>query len=201
MLTELFGFAKSTSGAFKPLLLILILMLILAPKDANVTALKKYATAVFSYLMMSIGVVLMSFGAIPSITAVLSSVAFTPEQYLGLLLMFAAGGILYLWTDQQVRLMDPEAKKVPSVVFHFAFKMLGYLSILFAAVAVAMAVAFQATATPGWWSIPVITLIYGSVLCWATASEEYRLSWVGKNIDAALSQESTRAGKGKKKQS
>ena len=57
-----------------------------------------------AYLMKGIGIVLMTVGAVPTILAVMTT-GFSAAMYLGLLLVFAAGGLLFLWFDHQTREM------------------------------------------------------------------------------------------------
>lgn len=186
LLTELFGFSKSLTGIIKPLILLFILMFLFLPKDTTSAKVRKYGQAVFGYFMMSLGIILMSVGALPTFMAAISPTGFSPEEYLGLLLIFTTGGILFLWVEQSVRELDEASKRFPMMIYTLVFKSIGYLSIVFSAISLSLAIALQATAVTGWWTLPLLTLIYGSILCWATASEPYRLNWLMAKIDEKL---------------
>ncbi len=154
----------------KPVLLVLGITFFFLPKALSSSASPgKVAQAFFGYTMEAVGVVLMSVSAINTLIAVLDSAAYSAESYLSLVLIFATGGILFLWSDQQVRSIEDIHRVIPGLIFSFALKIVGYLAVVFACLSIAWAIALGVILVPGWWISPLVLLGYGLLLTWLTA--------------------------------
>ena len=174
-LTELLGFGRIITSVLQPLLLISILIFLLVPRDGSKKELEQHSDAIFGHCMLVVGVILMSITAIPTLMAVVSPIAFEPHEYLGLLLIFAAGGIVYLWVDQHLRTLNAAVLKMPSVVYKMTIKFIGSVSLLYSAISLSLAIAFQATHAAGWWSLSFVSFFYGGILCWFTSKDAARV--------------------------
>jgi hypothetical protein len=124
--------------------------------------------AIFGYMMLTVGMLLMSLSAIPTLISVFGSAGFTVEIYFGLVLIFAIGGLLYLWHDYRVRELPADAVRLPKLIYHFFVKTIGQLSLVLAVLYFTMSLALQGTDTEGWWSMPLTILLYGLLLTFLT---------------------------------
>ena len=129
-----------------------------------------FGKAIFSYFMMTIGVLIMSLSAIPTAISVLSSTSFNPEVYLSLLIVFAMGGLMFLWNDYRLREIDEKFRQIPSILYFFTIKAIGQLSFILAILYMTMTIALGDVGTPGWWSIPLTIALYGIVMSVLTST-------------------------------
>lgn len=127
------------------------------------------AQAMYCTIMMSIGVLLMTISAIPTVTSVLAGESYASETYLGLLIVFAAGGSIFLWHDHWIRTLDPASRLVPSLIFLFTVKTIGTLITLLAGLSVILTLTLGG-AEYGWWIMPLTLFLYGAVLFISTGS-------------------------------
>ncbi len=164
-----------------PVLLVLAVAFLLLPKLLESSS-KPHLTAraYFCHLMEVIGVFLMSLSAMQTMVNVLDTFfltgqSYSAQQYLSMLIMFSTGGFLFLWCDQQIQEIDEDARRVPDLIYLFFMKAVGHLSLVFAALALAWTVALGIENFAGWWVVPFVLLVFGSVLSWLTASEDYKI--------------------------
>ncbi len=130
------------------------------------------AKAAFSYLMQGFGVLLMSLGILPAVHGVLAQTQFKTETYLGFLVMFTIGGLVFLLHEHMARAVDDASRAVPQAIYFFTFKIIGSLATTVGALLLLLAMLFgQAQQDPQWWVMPAITLAYGLVLSWCTRLE------------------------------
>lgn len=83
------------------------------------------AYATYCYFAQAIGIVLIATGSVPVLLAVLSGQLLGNDTYVGLLFVFALGGILFLWHDAKLRHIDAAAKAVPGAISFFTWKLIG----------------------------------------------------------------------------
>ena len=178
LLQELFGFANTLYGVAKPIIILQLLAFLLIPKLLDHRNPRDVGQAIFCYLMEGLGLLLMSVGSIPTFIAAFSPRGLQAEVYLGVLLVFATGGLLFLWHDQQIREMDEEVKAIPGAIYFFTIKTIGFLCAVFAALGIALSITLGAVSQAGWWTAPVVVLLYGCILCWFTSLEPYGLAWL-----------------------
>lgn len=130
------------------------------------------AKAAFSYLLQGFGVLLMSLGILPALHGVLSSSPFQTQTYLGFLILFTIGGLLFLLHEHMARGVDDASRSVPHAIYFFTFKLIGTLATTVGALMLLLSMLFgQAQTNSQWWVLPAITLIYGLVLSWCTRLE------------------------------
>jgi len=171
-LFEISEIVKSVFGlVFAVIVLQLIVFLLLVKPMSESKSPTKFGKAIFSYVMMTIGVILMSLSAIPTTISVLSSTAFNPEVYLSLLLVFAMGGLMFLWNDYRLREIDEKTKAIPGVMYFFVMKAIGQLSLVLAVLYLTLTIVLGDIGTPGWWSIPLTIALYGIVMSVLTTTD------------------------------
>lgn len=176
-LTAIFSIRGLFYGLILPILIVELLALVLIPSLLR-TGAKPKATmeALYCYLMLGVGVLLMTIGALPTVYSVLAGITYTSETYIALLLVFASGGAVFLWHDNHVRTIDSASQAVPAALYFYLFKIIGRLLTLLAAISLSLNIILGETTLPGWWITPLVILLYGLLLSWCTREEERRPS-------------------------
>jgi hypothetical protein len=168
-LLDMYTFMQSIFGLLAGVVGVeLLILLLLSGNLAGQKSPEDAGRAVFGYVMLTIGVLLMSLSAVPTLIAVFGDAGFTVEVYFGLVLIFAVGGLVYLWNDYRVRELPAEATRLPGVIYRCIMKTIGQLSLVLAVLYFTMALALQGTDTAGWWSMPLTILLYGLLLTFLT---------------------------------
>jgi hypothetical protein len=159
-----------TYGLLVPLLVVQLFALLLLPGMLRPGAKPTEVTrAAYCYLAQALGVLLMSVGGLPTLYALLASQPMVGGMYTGLLMIFAAGGILFLAYDAQSRTVDAASRMVPETIFFFTWKFIGLLSAMFAAATFVIRIMISGgEPDPRWWVVHMLFLIYGLVLSWFT---------------------------------
>ena len=98
------------------------------------------AYATYCYFAQAIGIVLIATGSVPVLLAVLSGQLLGNDTYVGLLFVFALGGIMFLWHDATLRGIDSSSKAVPGAIFFFTWKLVGLLVTAYALLTLVMTV-------------------------------------------------------------
>lgn len=96
------------------------------------------AYATYCYFAQAVGITLMVTGSVPVVLAVLSSQLLGNDTYVGLLFVFALGGMLFLWHDVKLRGIDASSKAVPGALFFFTWKLIGLMVGAYALLTLAM---------------------------------------------------------------
>jgi hypothetical protein len=96
------------------------------------------AYATYCHFAQAVGVILMVTGAVPVLLAVLSGQLLGNDTYVGLLFVFALGGMLFLWHDLKLRGIDAASKAVPGALFFFTWKLIGLMVGSYALLTLAM---------------------------------------------------------------
>ena len=121
--------------------------------------------ALFSYASQTAGILLMSLGGLPTLYSVLASEPLTAGTYTALLLIFAVGGLTFLWHDSALHHIDAAAKAVPRMIFACAWKFLGLLIVLFSLLSLVLNLTIGgAVPSQGWWIMHVALIFYGILL-------------------------------------
>lgn len=185
LLNELLQFMGAIYGFAKPIIVIELLMFIVVGQAMSTKAsTQDLGRAVLCYLLEGLGVFLMMIGAMPTVMAAIGPHSFTPDLYLALMIVFATGGVLFLWVDQHLRTMPADATAIPGMIYNALIKTIGYLFIVFSAITIAMAIASESTRTEGWWVVPMVTLLFGIVICVLTLPDVKETLWTGKKKKA-----------------
>ncbi|PIQ75974.1 hypothetical protein COU78_03365 [Candidatus Peregrinibacteria bacterium CG10_big_fil_rev_8_21_14_0_10_49_24] len=171
LVSAMFSFVSVFYGLLVPLMTALTLAVVFIASMLHPGA-KPYGvgSAVFHYVMQGLGILLMTTGALPTITSVLAGVELTGATYFTLLLVFAAGGVLFLWHDNTVRTVDSASRAVPGAIFLYTIKIIGYLIIILWSLSVITIVVGGTAAEAGWWIMPLVMIVYGSLLSLCTHS-------------------------------
>lgn len=158
-------------GVLLPLVLVQLFALLCIPSLMAAPAkARSIVDAIHCYLMQGLGVLLMSVGALPTVFSVLAGVSYPGGTYFGLLLVFAAGGALFLWQDNRSRGLDAASKAVPGAIFFGILRLIGQTSLILAGISFLLSITLEATTVPGWWMMPVLVAVYGALLTWCTKS-------------------------------
>lgn len=134
---------------------------------------REVAYATYCYFAEAIGIILITTGSLPVLIAVLTGQLLNSETYVGLLFVFAIGGILFLWHDAALRGINASAKAIPGAIFFFAWKLIGLLLASFAALALIFSVVVR-TIELHTAAMHVTVLAYGLILCWFTQVQDAR---------------------------
>lgn len=167
----MFGFVNIFYGLLVPVMLVQFLSLIFIPSLIRGGDPKKVAEAVYCYTMQSFGVLLMTAGALPTVVSVLAGMQMAGSTYFTLLVVFAAGGIMFLWHDNAVRCIDPAARQVPGAIFLYMFKIIGYIIVLLWGLSLFTTLMSGSIKEEGWWILPLVMVLYGLLLSWCTRVE------------------------------
>src|SRR3989338_7794840 len=167
----MFGFIGVFYGVLLPLVLLQFLALLLIPtllhhKGDAVESGK----AIYCLLLEGLGLILLTAGGIPTIYSVLSGSLLQDRQYLALLLIFAVGGLLFLWHDHLMLSVDKSVRALPQAILFFGVRLIGIATIVFSILSLVLAVLLrQGALEPNWWILHTIVFIYGTFLWWCTS--------------------------------
>lgn len=175
MMLELSPLLFSGSGLFYGLLLpvvaVGIFSLILIPAIHVAGAKPMNACkAIYCYTLQIIGIFMMSLAGFPAVYGVLAEVMYDDsDAYLALLLVFTAGGLIFLWHDAMARTIDTASRSVPQAIFTFTFRLVGVLAASLAILSLFLTMLLSdGSLDPFWWIQPMIFLFYGLILSWCT---------------------------------
>lgn len=169
------GFASMFSLLIVPLAIVQLFAVLFIP-SMLVPGAKPMAVgkAVYAYTMQTVGIILMVGGAFPALYGVLQKLVYpeelyTTEIYIALLVLFATGGLLFLWHEQMAQSVDEMSRRVTAALFWFFWRAVGALSLIFAVLSLLLTMLLTPQPLePDWWIIPVLTLAFGWLLCYAT---------------------------------
>lgn len=146
-----------------------LLLLLSLPSLLSGGVAKDVATAAYSYIAQSLGIVLMTIGALPSAYAVFAQQPLASGAYVGLLLTFSLGGLLYLRHDTKLSKMPSAAKQGPGVLFFYMWKVVGLVIALFAGLSALLSLSTIGLQEAGdWWINQMVLLLYGLIVSWFT---------------------------------
>lgn len=132
------------------------------------------ALAAFHCLAQSVGIVFMIAGSLPALQVVISNQALNATSYMGLLVVFAVGGILFLWNDVQLKHMSVASKEIPETLYFYAWKFIGLVIVLFSGISIALTLLFSPAAFQnGSWMTHVILFFYGLLISFFTLTRPH----------------------------
>ncbi len=134
--------------------------------------------AIYCYAMQGVGIFLMTAGGLPALSSVLRTLTgnadgYFTETYLALLLLFATGGLLFLWHEQMAGKIESASAAVPAVIFWFTFKIVGLFLAVTSALSLLLTMLLVAELEGDWWNQPLLLLLYGALLLWCTRMPAY----------------------------
>lgn len=170
-LTALFQSVGLSYGPTLPVIILMLFIFLALPAvfRPSVRA-DSIAFAAYCYLAQMLGILLMTAGGLPALYAVFAAQPLAEITYLGLLLVFAAGGALFLWHDARLRMIDPASRAIPAALFFITWKFMGLLVIVFAGLSFMLRLMLAAERTEGWWVMHLIMILYGLIISWFTLS-------------------------------
>ncbi len=127
------------------------------------------AQAVFGCTAQALGIVLMSIGGLPALYGVLAEQIMPVVTYLGLLLVFAIGGLLFLWQDGVLRTLPPAALAVPNALSRVLWRFIGLLIGTVALLSLFLQLLIDGpTLLRSFWALHLTSMLYGVLLLLAT---------------------------------
>ncbi|OIO54704.1 hypothetical protein AUJ46_02685 [Candidatus Peregrinibacteria bacterium CG1_02_54_53] len=163
------GMFYSVTAPF--LLLLLLTLLLLVSTSTQGAKAGQVTRAAFHYIMQGMGIVLMTVGAIPTLTSVLGGPPYPGRIYMSLLWVFLVGGALFLWHEQCAQRIERASLTVVHALFVTTVKTVGYIVALFSGLTLLITVALGQY-SQRWWVSPVIMLLYGILLFWSAKESE-----------------------------
>lgn len=166
LLTQLSQLLDVMMLVLKPAIIVYlaVYLLTLAPQEKQIS--RNAAKGAMLFVLQSISIVLLSYGAIPPLVATLSAQQISGEWYITYLFTFASGGILFLWIDNLIRELPLDIKSIVQDLIKNGVKIIGTTAVAFTLISVALAVNNNQTTKAGWWAIPVVLFAYGFLLHW-----------------------------------
>ncbi len=129
--------------------------------------------AIYCYMLQLVGIILMTLGGLPAFYSVLEKFVFpenslTTETYIALLLIFTAGGLLFLWHEHIVQFVDEPSRRVSEAIYWYTLKIVGVGLALFSALSFFLTMLMAPQSIPTWWISPFLLFLYGALLVWCT---------------------------------
>ena len=177
------------------LFLLLIFSLVLATSLTRAAARPQaVGEAVYCYLVQSVGIVLMSIGALPTLYSVLSRTPLHSLTYAALLFVFSIGGLIFLWHDYLVSKLPAPSRAVPEAIYHSMWKFIGFTLLVFALLSIILAVLLQSPVHVSSIALHGILALYGLVLWWSSQGAPHTAGFSQKAVAprAALQQRKRR---------
>ncbi len=157
------------AGIFALAVMLLYLMILVPSLLPNKARPEDIGRSLFCYLMEGIGVAIMSVSGLTAVIGVLAGIPAPAFSYLLLLLVFGAGGVIFLRYESRQRIIDPNAQIIPSLLFRYTVKLVGVASGLLGGFSLISFLFFRPIGiAPRWWVNPLVMLIYGCFLVWVT---------------------------------
>lgn len=167
-LATVFGTVGVVYGLLVPLILITLFAFFLTASQLSTDAKPRaVAKAMYCYVLMGIGLLLMTIAAIPTVASVLAGESYSNATYLGLLILFAGGGIVFLQQDKMARRIDSASRLIPSLIYLYTVKLIGTVAVLLSGLSIILTLVLG-TAEAGWWIMPITIFLYGFILAWST---------------------------------
>lgn len=151
------------------LFLLLIFSLILATSLAReATKPQAVGEAIYCYLVQSVGIVLMSIGAVPTLYSVLSRAPLQSLTYAALLFVFSIGGLVFLWHDYLANRLPAPARAVPEAIYLNVWKFIGFSLLIFSLLSIILNILLRNSPPLASITLHGILALYGLVLWWGT---------------------------------
>lgn len=127
------------------------------------------ARAAFHCMAQSVGIVFMIAGSLPALQVVISNQTLGSTAYMGLLTVFAVGGLLFLWNDVQLKAMSVASKEIPETLYFYTWKFIGLIIVLSSGISLALNLLFSPQQfMEGAWMMDVILFFYGMMISFFT---------------------------------
>lgn len=165
------------------LFLLLIFSLILATSLTREAA-KPLAVgeAVYCYLVQSVGIILMSIGAVPTLYSVFSRAPLQSLTYAALLFVFSIGGLIFLWHDYLASKLPSAARAVPEAIYLSTWKFIGFTLLVFALLSIILNILLRSVLYPSSLALHGVLALYGLTLWWSTQNSPPPASFSKKSL-------------------
>lgn len=151
--------------------LLIYILILIAALIPNRSRPEEVGTALFTYLMLSIAVAIMSLAGLTAVIGVLAALPFPPSTYIALLIVFAGGGFLFLRFENRISTLDSAAAAIPALLYRNAMKLLGMTTTILSAFTLLSLLLLRPQGIPGrFWVNPLVLLLYGTLLVWSVRS-------------------------------
>lgn len=161
-----FGAAGLFYAVLIPLVFVQVMALVFIPSMmSNGAKALHVGKAIFCYAMQGLGVVLMSISGLPAVYSVLIGAPLMGNMYLGLLIIFAIGGFLFLRFEHKAANIDDASRLVPYALFFYTVKFVGAVAVVGSLLSLTFSMLTLGTLMmPGFWITPTLFLLYGLLL-------------------------------------
>lgn len=167
-LSSMFRDVGVSSGWLLPIIVIAGLALLYIATMRNDSRPYDQLRALYCHFVQLIGILLMTAGALPAVYAVFAPQPLATATYIGLLLVFAIGGLLFLWHDARLKEIDPVARAMADAIFYHGWKLTGLLVTVFTGLSFVLRSMLAEAQTPGWYTVHLTMLLYGLTICMFT---------------------------------
>ena len=121
--------------------------------------------ALFSLISQTASIILMTLGGLPTLYSVLTTQPLTSSTYTALLLIFAIGGIVYLWHDAVLHRLDASVTAIPRMIFGCSWKLIGLMTVLLSVLSLTLRLVLQTDVIgQNLWILHLILIVYGMLL-------------------------------------
>jgi hypothetical protein len=161
-----FGAAGLFYAVLIPLVFVQVMALVFIPSMMSSGAKALHVgKAIFCYAMQGLGVVLMSISGLPAVYSVLIGAPLMGNIYLGLLIIFAIGGFLFLRFEHKASNIDDASRLVPYALFFYTVKFVGAVLVVGSLLSLTFSMLTLGNLMlPDFWIIPTLFLLYGMLL-------------------------------------
>lgn len=160
------------SAAFLPPILALLFLALILPVASRPGVSPFVAVKVaYAYVMQAVAILLMSASALTVLHSVLSRSPLSATVYLAFLLIFAAGGILFVMQERSLRLIDGVSKQMIGCLFFYTWKATGLLAAGAAGLTLLTGTVAGGGAVPAQWPAVATVCLFGIILSWYTRGQ------------------------------
>jgi len=171
---SIFGESELLYAFFIPVLFMQALALAFIPSMLNSGApAKEVGRALYCYGMLAVGILLMTVSGVPALYSIIANVNPGATVYLGLLLVFAIGGLTFMVYEHASWSLDEASSAVPHALYFYTIKFIGALmviaSVLWLASTLLAANLYGTLPAMDFWQTPIIFMIYGILISACTS--------------------------------
>lgn len=163
-LSSMFQAVGLTYGWTLPVLLLvgIAILFLVTARDGSRPHLQ--ARVIYCHLAQLIGILLMTAGALPAVYAVFAPQPLDQLTYLGLLLVFGIGGLVFLAHDSALKRIERTTRAVADAIFFHVWKLTGLLIVLFTGLSLGLRFMMDMENAHEWRVMHLTMLLYGLVI-------------------------------------
>src|SRR5262249_12264220 len=125
LISDTLGPATIIYGFAFLLMLVQVFAMLFVPSILHKGKPMEVGKAIYCYILQIIGIFLMSVSGLAALHGALGGQLRSSVEYLALLIVFAAGGVLFLWHEMMISSIDAASRAVPAAIYWFMVRLLG----------------------------------------------------------------------------